>query len=187
MSLAVAMPETRPSIDISRLSLAEIEAAAAAQRRPPVEQWNPPHCGHSGMRIDREGRWWHDGGLIERAALVRLFSTVLRREPDGSHVLVTPAEKLDIDVEFAALRVVAMTVEGDGEAQKIAVQLNSGEVLVLGPDHPLSLRDGLPLVAVRGGLEASFERPVYYELAERALAAEPPGVWSSGLFFPLSS
>lgn len=181
------MPETRPPIDISRLSLAEIEAAAAARRRPPVEQWNPPHCGHSGMRIDREGRWWHEGSPIERAALVRLFSTVLRREPDGRHLLVTPAEKLDIDVDFAALRVVAMTVEGDGEAQKIAVQLNSGEALVLGPGHPLTMREGLPLVAVRGGLEASFERPVYYELAERALASDPAGVWSDGCFFPLSA
>jgi uncharacterized protein len=180
------MPETHPPIDISRRSLAEIEAVAAARRRPPVEQWNPTHCGHSGMRIDREGRWWHDGSLIKRPALVRLFSTVLRREPDGRHVLVTPAEKLDIEVEFAALRVVAMSVEGERQAQKIAVQLNSGEALVLGPDHPLTMRDELPLVAVRSGLEASFERPVYYELAERALASDPPGVWSGGCFFPLS-
>ncbi|GLR46463.1 DUF1285 domain-containing protein [Sphingomonas astaxanthinifaciens] len=179
------MPETNPPIDISRLSLAEIEAAVAAQRRPPVERWNPRHCGHSGMRIDREGRWWHEGRPIERAALVRLFASVLRREEDGSHVLVTPAEKLDIDVDFAALRVVAMTIEGSGEAQRIALQLNTGEALVVGPDHPLTVREELPLVAVRGGLEASFERPVYFELAELALAADPPGVWSGGRFFPL--
>lgn len=181
------MPETRPPLDISRLSLAEIEAAAAAHRRPPVEQWNPSHCGHSGMRIDRDGRWWHEGRPIERAALVRLFASVLRREPDGSHVLVTPAEKLDIEVELAALRVTAMTLEGSGETQRIAVQLNSGEAFVLGPDHPLSEREGLPLVAVRGGLEASFERPVYYELAELALASDPPGVWSDGRFFAMGA
>lgn len=177
------MPETRPPIDISRLSLGEIVAAAAEQRRPPVERWNPPHCGHSGMRIDAEGRWWHDGKRIEREALVRLFASVLRREPDGRHLLVTPAEKLDIDVELAALRVTAMTVEGNGPTQKIALQLNNGELLVVGEQHPLRMQGGLPLVAVRGGLEASFERPVYYELAERALAEQPPGIWSDGCFF----
>jgi hypothetical protein len=179
------MPESRPPLDISRLSLAEVERALAGRSRPPVEQWNPAHCGLSGMRIDREGRWWHEGRRIERNALVRLFASVLRREPDGRHVLVTPAEKLDIEVELAALRVTAMTREGEGEAQRLAFQLNDGGAVLLGPDHPLSVRDGLPLVAVGRGLEASFERPVYYELAELALASDPPGVWSAGHFFAL--
>jgi len=179
------MPETRPPLDIARLSLTEAAAAIADQRRPPVEQWNPGHCGDSGMRIDREGRWWHEGRPIERDALVRLFASVLRREADGGHVLVTPAEKLSIEVEFAALRVVAMTSEGEGRDGRIALQLNSGEALLVGPEHPLRERDGLPLVEVRGGLEASFERPVYYELAELALAESPPGIWSGGSFFPL--
>lgn len=165
--------------------MAEIAEALAGRRRPPVDQWNPSHCGHSGMRIDREGRWWHEGRPIARPALVRLFASVLRREADGRHVLVTPAEKLDIDVDFAALRVTALTHEGEGRARLIALQLNDGEALFLGRDHPLGLRNGLPLVLVRGGIEASFERPVYYELAELALANDPPGVWSEGIFFPL--
>ncbi|GAA4043465.1 DUF1285 domain-containing protein [Sphingomonas rosea] len=181
------MPETQPPIDVSRLPLAEIEAAIAERRRPPVERWNPAHCGHSDMRIDREGRWWHAGRRIERDALVRLFASVLRREPDGSHVLVTPAEKLDIEVEFAALRVTALAIEGDGEGQRIAVQLNSGEAAVIGPETPLLMREDLPVIALRGGLEASFERPVYYELAELALANDPPGIWSAGTFFLLSA
>jgi hypothetical protein len=181
------MPETRPPLDISLLSLTEVERALAERRRPPVEQWNPSHCGHSGMRIDREGRWWHEERRIEREALVRLFASVLRREPDGRHVLVTPAEKLDIEVEFAALRVTAMSREGEGEAQRIALQLNDGGGVLLGADHALSVRDGLPLVAVGRGLEASFERPVYYELAELALASDPPGVWSGGHFFALQA
>ncbi|WP_300974169.1 DUF1285 domain-containing protein [Sphingomonas sp. LHG3406-1] len=179
------MPETQPPLDIARLSLAEIEAAAAGRRRPPVERWDPPHCGHSGMKIDAEGRWWHDGRRIQRDALVRLFASVLRREPDGRHLLVTPVEKLDIDVELAALRVIAMTAEGDGRGATLAVQLNNGELLVVGKDHPIRMEQGLPLLAVRGGLEASFERPVYYELAERALAERPAGIWSEGCFFPL--
>jgi hypothetical protein len=177
------MPESRPPLDLAGRSLDEIAAAASARTRPPVERWNPPHCGHSGMRIDREGRWWHDGSRIERDALIRLFASVLRREPDGRHLLVTPVEKLDIDVELAALRIVGMTHEGEGEGARIAFQVNDGGALVLGPDHPLRFVEGFPLIEVRGGIEASFARPVWYELAERALAADPPGVWSSGRFF----
>jgi hypothetical protein len=180
------MPETRPPLDVAQASLAEIEQALASRTRPPVERWNPPHCGHSGMRIDREGRWWHDGRRIEREALVRLFASVLRREGDGRHVLVTPAEKLDIDVELAALRVTAMAREGDGEQARIALQLNDGGAVLLGAENRLRLRDGLPIVRVHQGLEASFERPVYYELAELALRHDPPGVWSGGNFFPLA-
>lgn len=181
------MPETRPPIDLAGRSLDEIAAAAAARGLPPVERWNPPHCGSSGMRIDREGRWFHDGKRIEREALVRLFASVLRREADGRHLLVTPVEKLDIEVELAALRIVAMTHEGEGEARRIAFQVNDGGAAILGPGCPMRFVDGLPLVTVRGGIEASLERPVWYELAELALAADPPGVWSAGRFFAFPS
>lgn len=180
------MPETRPPLDIAGRSLAEIASALEGQGRPPVERWNPPHCGHSGIRIDGEGRWWHDGDLVTREALVRLFASVLRREPDGSHVLVTPIEKLDIDVEFAALRVLAIVREGDGRDQRIAAQINDGSVVMLDAEHPLSLRRGRPVVAVHGGLEASLARPVWQELAELALDHDPPGIWSHGTFFDLS-
>jgi hypothetical protein len=179
------MPESRPPIDVSASSLAAIAEALADRRRPPVELWNPAHCGHSGMRIDREGRWWHEGRRIEREALVRLFASVLRREPDGRHVLVTPAEKLDINVDFAALRATAMTREGEGRGQRIAFQLNDGGAVILGVENPLLVRQSLPLIHLDRGLEASLERPVYYELAELALEHEPPGVWSDGCFFPL--
>jgi hypothetical protein len=181
------MPETRPPLELAGRSLDEIAAAASARGGPPVERWNPSHCGHSGMRIDREGRWWHNGRRIERDALVRLFASVLRRESDGRHVLVTPAEKLDIDVELAALRITATNHEGEGEARRIAFQVSDGGALILGPVHPLRFVDGLPLVTVRGGIEASLERPVWYELAEMALAADPTGVWSAGRFFPFPS
>lgn len=182
------MPETRPPLELAGRSLDEIAAAASTRGGPPVERWNPSHCGHSGMRIDREGRWWHGGRRIEREALVRLFASVLRREPDGRHVLVTPAEKLDIKVELAALRITAMSHEGQEKACRIAFQVSDGGALILGPDHALRFVDGLPLVTVRGGIEASLERPVWYELAQLALLADPPGVWSLGVFisFPAS-
>jgi hypothetical protein len=138
------------------------------------------------MRIARDGNWYHEGSPINRPAMVRLFSTVLRREPDGRHVLVTPAEKLDIDVEETAFRVVEMESEGKDRSRRIAFGLDSGDAVILGPDHPLRL-EPTPRVLVRHGLEAELTRPVYYELAEIALAegGDPPGVWSDGTYFPL--
>lgn len=186
------MPESRPPpIDLKGLSLAELQALADARKLPPVDQWHPGHCGHSGMRIARDGSWYHDGAPIRRPALVRLFSTILRREPDGRHVLVTPAELLDIDVDATAFRAVEMSSEGEGRDRRIALRLDSGDVVLLGPGHPLRIEETesgpSPRVAVRHGLEAELSRPVYYELAELALAegADPPGIWSGGAFFPL--
>ena len=136
------------------------------------------------MRIARDGTWYHDGQPITRPAMVRLFSTVLRREPDGSHVLVTPVER-------TAFRAVELHSEGEGPERRIAFRLDSGDAIILGPDHPLRMvpteQGPSPRLLVRHGLEAELVRPVYYELAELALAegATPPGVWSSGMFFAL--
>jgi len=185
------MPETRAPISITGQPLDAIAALVADRTLPPVGKWNPTHCGNSEMRIARDGIWYHQGSPITRPAMVRLFSTVLRREPDGSHVLVTPVEKLSIDVEATAFIALEMETEGAGENRRIALSLNSGDALVVGGDHPLSIVEdehGLqPRVAVRHGLEATLARPLYYELAEIALAEgyNPPGVWSDGLFFPL--
>src|SRR3982751_6250871 len=109
-----AMPETRPPIDLKGVSLAELQKLIDERKLPPVDQWNPERCGDSGRRIARDGTWYHDGAPIRRPAMVRLFSTVLRREADGRHVLVTPVEKLDIEVEGTAFRAVGMGVGGGG-------------------------------------------------------------------------
>jgi hypothetical protein len=180
------MPETRPPIELKGLSLSELQMLIDERRLPQVDKWNPQTCGHSGMRIARDGTWYHEGSPIARPAMVRLFSTVLRREPDGRHVLVTPAEKLEIDVEETAFRAVEMRSEGEGRARRIAFRLDSGDAVILGPDHPLRL-EPTPRILVRYGLEAELARPVYYELAELALAEgeDPAGVWSGGVFFPL--
>ena len=174
------MPMPPATADLSGLSLAEIARLAEEKKLPPVEQWNPPHCGHSAMRIARDGSWFHEGGRIGRPAMVRLFSTTLRREPNGGFVLVTPAEKLDIDVEDAPFVAVELKTEGEREKRSLAFRLNTGDVVVAGPEHRLRFEE-------RGGLEALVARSVYYELAEIALAegAETPGVWSGGAFFPL--
>jgi hypothetical protein len=185
------MPETRPPIEAATLSLADLAAAIEQRGTPPVDRWDPPYCGHSGMRIARDGTWFHEGRPINRPAMTRLFSTVLRREPDGSHSLVTPVERLTIDVEVTPFRATQMTLGGEGEQRRIGLTLDSGDALIVGPDHPLTVvgrADGpSPRVAVRFGLDAELSRPLYYELAEIALAEghNPPGVWSDGRFFPL--
>src|SRR3954469_5473393 len=163
--------------DLSSLSLADIARLAEADKLPPVAQWNPAHCGDSAMRIARDGTWYHEGSPIGRPEMVRLFSTILRREPDGSHVLVTPVEKLDILVEDAPFVAVELKSEGEGQGRRLAFRLNIGDVVVAGPAHRLRFEPGpQPYIEVRAGLDASIARPVYYELAELALAegASPP-------------
>ena len=185
------MPESRPPIELQGISLADLQGLIEERRLPPVDKWNPERCGHSGMRIARDGTWYHEGTPISRPAMVRLFSTVLRREPDGRHLLVTPVEKLDIGVETTAFRAIQMRVDGEGKDQQVTFALDSGDAVILGPDHPLTIarteNGPSPRVMVRHGLEAELARPVYYELAELALATDddPPGVWSHGAFFAL--
>lgn len=186
------MPESRPPIELQGVSLAELQKLIDDRRLPPIDRWNPERCGHSAMRIARDGTWYHEGMPITRPAMVRLFSTVLRREPDGGHVLVTPVEKLEIDVDSTAFRAVEMRSDGEGRERRIIFALDSGDAVVLGPDNPLKIVDGdqgpSPRLLVRHGLEAELSRSVYYELVEIALAEgnHPPGIWSNGAFFNLS-
>jgi hypothetical protein len=186
------MPLSTPSTaDLSALSLAEIAALAKARKLPPVDSWNPAHCGDSEMRIARDGTWFHQGSPIGRPAMVALFSSSLRREADGGYVLVTPAVKLDIIVEDAPFIAVEVKSEGAGRDRQLAFRLNTGDVVVAGPVHPLRFEtraDGPhPYLTVRRGLDALIARPVYYELVNLALAEgdESPGLWSDGVFFAL--
>jgi hypothetical protein len=184
------MPESAPPpSDLANLSLAEIAQAVADRRLPPVNQWNPIHCGDSLMRIARDGTWYHDGAPIRRPAMVRLFASLLRREPDGRHVLVTPVEKLDIAVEDAPFVAIEVKSEGEGASRRLAFRLNTDEPVVAGPGHALHISQERPYLTVRPGLEASVARPVYYELANLALGENGAraGLWSDGVFFPLAS
>ena len=193
------MPERRTPLDLSDANLAAqgldalVRAIGEQKGLPPVDRWHPTHCGDSGMRIARDGSWYHEGRLIRRDAMRRLFSTVLRRESDGSHVLVTPVEKLSIEVESTPLFALQMTMEGEGQARRIAFALDRGDIVFADADHPLIIvetADGpSPRLRLDHGLEAELARPIYYELAEAAIAEghEPPGIWSCGHFFALSS
>lgn len=178
--------------DFATMSLTDVAKALSEKRLPPVENWHPTHCGHSEMRIARDGTWFHQGSPIGRIEMVRLFSTILRREADGGYVLVTPGEKLDIAVDDAPFVAVEVKNEGAGRDRSLAFRLNTGELVVAGPDNILRFEDRddgpHPYLHVRGGLEALVARSVYYELAEMALAdgIDTPGVWSSSAFFPMT-
>ncbi|WP_428630878.1 DUF1285 domain-containing protein [Sphingopyxis sp.] len=181
--------------DFSQLSLAEAAELLAARKLPPVEQWHPEREGDSAMEIRADGSWYHEGGRINRPAMVKLFSTILRREPDGGHVLVTPAEKLAIAVEDTPFRAVEMKSEGKGAARKLVFRLDTDDLVMAGAEHPLRFgRDPDspdPRLHVRGaignGLEARIERALYYEIVEMALAeaGDPLTIWSHGAQFPL--
>lgn len=185
------MPISHLPPDLASLSLEAVAQALAERRLPPVERWHPPYRGHSEMRIARDGSWYHQGGLIRRPAMVQLFSSILRREADGQHRLVTPAEMLDIDVEDAPFVAIEVKSEGDGRDRSLAFRLNSGDLVIADADHPLQVTMAMtgprPALIVRGGMEALIARPVYYELAAFAddESNDPPGVWSRGCFFPL--
>jgi hypothetical protein len=173
--------------------IAEVQRDLAAGRRlPPVERWNPPHCGAIDMIIKRNGDWHYMGTPIGRAAMVRLFSTILRREPDGSFVLVTPVERVSITVEDAPFIAVRADAEGEGEAQNLIFLTNLGDTVTAGPDRPIRVEtdpgsgEPSPYVLVRGGLEAKLARTVFYEIVDLAVErAGEIGVWSGGAFFPI--
>lgn len=164
----------------------------------PVEMWDPPYRGDIGLAIRGDGAWFYKGSVIARPALVKLFSRVLRRDEDGRYYLVTPAERVDVLVEDAPFLAVEMQIDGDGEAQQITFRTNVDDIVRCGPEHPLKVAvdpvtQGLkPYVTVRGRLRALLSRPLSLDLVELALAAEQDapdgnlGIWSGGLFFPLS-
>ncbi len=173
--------------------LAGVAAAAEqASGLPPVHLWNPSHCGEIDIVIRRDGTWVHEGTPIGREALVRLFSTVLRLDPDGFH-LVTPVEKLRITVEDAPF--VAVRVDRAGEALRFLT--NVGDEVEAGPENAIRVEtdaetgEPAPYLHVRRGLEARIARPVFYELVERAEERETEegrrlGVTSNGCWFPIA-
>lgn len=183
-----------PPPELQDLSLADIAGLVAARKLPPVEQWNPAHQSDSHMRITADGRWYHQGGLISRPAMVRLFASVLRREPDGRYALVTPFEQQWIEVEDAPLLAVEIKSEGTGDQRRLAFRLNTDELVLAGPDRPIIMRgdadEPRPYLGLWRGLEARIERAVYYDLVE--LALEETGdadaglpIWSDGTCFRL--
>jgi hypothetical protein len=166
-----------------------------ARGLPPVHLWNPAFCGDIDMRIARDGTWYYLGTPITRQPMVRLFSTILRRDEER-WVLVTPVEKVGIVVEDAPFVAVLMDVEGVGEQQRLHFTDNVENRFSAGPDHPLRVHtddvtgEPAPYITVRGNLEALIHRNVFYQLVELAVTREVNGqrllgVWSGGVFYSL--
>lgn len=181
----------KPSVD----GLAASVQAASRKGPPPVHLWNPPFCGELDIRIARDGTWLYLGTPIGRAPLVNLFASILRAE-GGRYVLVTPVEKVGIQVDDLPLHATDFTATGVGRDQCLTFHTRTGDDATAGPDHPLTVtRDPTtdapaPSVLIRPGLPARIDRKSFYRLVD--LGVHEPldgsrwfGVWSGGMFFPM--
>jgi hypothetical protein len=176
-------------------SIAASASAASKGGLPPVHLWNPPHCGDLDMRIARDGTWFYLGTPIGRPALVRLFSTILRKDGDD-YVLVTPVEKVGITVDDAPFVAVDFDADGRGTDQVLNFTTNVGDRVTAGPDHPIRVSfdpdtgEPSPYLLVRANLEALIDRKSFYRLADIGTdhgvdGVSWFGVWSGGAFFPI--
>jgi uncharacterized protein len=172
-------------------------AARAGKGPPPVERWNPEFCGELDIEIRANGDWFYMGTPIGRMPLVRLFSSVLRKDDDGRTYLVTPVEKIAIRVEDAPFIAVEADISGEGAERAVTFRTNVGDVVEAGPDHPIRFVEeddtgGLkPYVHVRGRLEALVSRAVMYELVEAGEEMDVDGramfvLRSRGATFPIA-
>lgn len=179
--------------DLMRYAAA-LAGQTANKGLPPVEEWNPDYCGEIDLVIRRDGTWVHEGTPIGRARLVRLFSTVLKKEGDR-YYLVTPVEKLGVKVEDAPFVAVLMRAEDGDNGRRLVFTTNVGDEVAAGPDHQIVFRKNpasgemAPYIHVRADLTALIARAVFYELVElgetREVGGEDMfGVVSQGVFFP---
>ncbi|MEZ5772045.1 hypothetical protein LX70_01779 [Defluviimonas denitrificans] len=176
-------------------NLASAAKAAGKKGPPPVHLWNPPFCGDLDMEIRRDGTWFYLGTPIGRHALVKLFSSILRKDGED-YFLVTPVEKVGIRVVDAPFVAVDAEVSGEDAHQAITFTTNVEDVVTAGPDHPIRVErdpatgEPSPYVLIRRNLEALIDRKTFYRLVEIGQQREHEGrdwfgLWSGGQFFPV--
>jgi len=172
-------------------NIASTVRATAKRGLPPVHLWDPPFCGDLDMRIARDGTWFYLGTPIGRPELVRLFSTILRKDGEN-YYLVTPVEKVGIRVDDAPFVAVDFEADGEGAARILTFETNVGERISAGPEHPIRVErdpetgEPSPYILVRADLEALIDRKSFYRLVE--IGAHHDGwfgLWSEGAFFPV--
>ncbi len=190
------MPNSdQKSVKPTAESLAQAAQKEGKRGLPPVHLWNPPFCGDLDMRIARDGTWFYLGTPIGRAPLVRLFSTILRKDGDD-YFLVTPVEKVGIKVDDAPFVAIDFEVEGEGSDKRLKFETNVGDFAVAGPTNPIRVvRDDKtgepsPYVLVRSNLEALIDRKSFYRLVDIGTHSDINGaswfgLWSAGQFFPI--
>ncbi|MBS0563537.1 MAG: DUF1285 domain-containing protein [Proteobacteria bacterium] len=182
-------------VTVSAENIAAAAKAAGKKGPPPVHLWNPPFCGDLDMEIRRDGTWWYLGTPMGRMGLVKLFSSILRKDGDR-YFLITPVEKCGIRVVDAPFVATDFRAEGRGRAQVLTFTTQVDDEAVAGPDHPIRVvRDPAtgepsPYVHIRANLEALIDRKTFYRLVD--LCVHEPhdgeswfGLWSSGRFFPV--
>lgn len=184
-------------------SATNVNALIAAAKRnaggdnlPPVHLWHPERCTDMDIEILRDGSWHHDGQPIVRQSLVKLFSTILRKDEDGGTYLVTPVEKVRVKIACAPFIATLLNVQGTGKTQKLFFTTNVDDVVLADKTRPIRVQtdaitqEPTPFIMVRNGLEALIGRAVFYQLVELAQVHDlgdgaQLGVWSDGVFFPL--
>lgn len=181
------MSESRPSLDALT---ATAQQAAREKGLPPVHLWNPAYCGEIDMRIAADGTWFYNGTPIGRPTLVRLFSTILRKDPER-FVLVTPVERVGIAVDDAPFIGIDAECRDTANGPVISITTNVGDVFEVSAEHPLrfapeSTGGQRPYALVRGALEAKIARAVFYRMVEWAQERDGQiGLVSHGMFFPI--
>ena len=189
MVLTEVHPETAGPLE-------KLARAAADEKLPPVDAWQPTVQKDMGLRISRDGAWHYLGSPIVRPSLVRLLSRVMKREGED-FFLVSPAEQLRIEVEDAPFLAVELECSGESQSQRLIFRTNVDDVVIAGKAHPIWVNEDplsgepAPYIEVRDGLWALINRSVYYELAERVIPSPNSpgqlGVFSEGCFFELGS
>lgn len=181
--------------DVTRNAFeALIRAAGPGSGPRPVERWDPPYCGDIGLKIRADGTWLYQASPIGRMPLVKLFASILRKDNDGRTYVVTPVEKIAVEVEDAPFLAVEMAVEGQGVEQVLTFRTNVDDVVEVNAEHPLRFvsapPDGglKPYVHVRGRLEALVTRAVYADLVALAFENDAGvfGLWSGGVWWPMA-
>lgn len=176
-------------------NLASAVKAASKKGPPPVHLWNPDFCGDLDMRIARDGTWWYLGTPMGRKELVKLFSSIIRKDGDD-YFLVTPVEKVGITVDDAPFVAIDFETAGEGRDQVMTFVTHVDDEAVAGPENPIRvMRDPetgepSPYVLIRANLEALIDRKSFYRLVEIGAHEDVEGeswfgVWSSGQFFPI--
>ena len=198
MSEQTKNPTETPSrgFDLGRLvKLARdnLDGKVEGRSLPPVQEWDPPNCGRMDMVIKADGTWWHEGSRITRPKLVNLFQTILRKDGD-EYFLVTPVEKIQIEVERAPFLATRVDAEGEGRGQSLFFTINNGDTVEAGRARPIHVEidtetgEPAPFILVRDRLEAAINRPAFYEMVELAEERDGMlGVWSQGEWFELGA
>ncbi|WP_166418894.1 DUF1285 domain-containing protein [Cochlodiniinecator piscidefendens] len=176
-------------------NLASAVKAASKKGPPPVHLWNPPFCGDLDMRIARDGTWWYLGTPMGRKELVKLFSSIIRKD-GNDYFLVTPVEKVGIQVDDAPFVAIDFETTGEGQDQILTFETHVDDTAIAGPDNPIRVErdpetgEPSPYILIRANLEALIDRKSFYRLVEICTHENVDdqswfGVWSGGQFFPI--